>query len=1058
MLGNEDPNTLKRTRTNPLDHSGEAHPEAHGQHDLAFDNEFSRLIGAIGKEALLRMHQSKVFISGVKGIGIEIAKNLALMGVRSLTLHDPEPVGIADLSSNFFLSEADVGHPRADRVVPHLQQLHERVLLKVHSGDLSDSVLKEYQVVVITNGKSRTELLRINSFCHANGIRFIATDTLGLFGYIFTDFGSEWAILDPTGEEPKSCFAESITQDQIGLVTVAHGERHDFEDGDVVRVSEVKGMTELNDKVFSVTVKSPFSFSIGDTSGFSSYISGGSFEQVKAPKTISHQPLSFFYEEGNFPFDKAVLMDYSKFDRVPQYNLFLQAVLQFREENGGKLPAPRNQADAEKVLSFAKAINDKRTNDKVDEVNDKLIIQLAQTARGDLSPMATIFGGVVAQEVIKGTAAKYTPIDQWFLYESLECLAADDQQPSEADCAPKGSRYDGQIAVFGSTYQEKLQNLKYFLVGAGAIGCEVLKCWAMMGVSAGPEGSIQVTDMDQIEISNLNRQFLYRPWDVSKFKSEVAANAAKKMNSDMKIHAWTNKVGPETESTFNDDFWRGLSGVCNALDNVQARLYVDSRCVFYGKSLLESGTLGTKGNTQVIVPYLTESYGSSRDPPTKETPMCTLHFFPNNIQHCLQWAREDLFEGNFSQNPELINQYIEKPNFLSTISPQQKKTTLEKMKSLLLTDKPKTFDDCISWARLEFEIHYNHKIRQLLYNFPADFVDQHGVPFWSGAKRPPTPIEFDVNNQLHLDFIVFASYLRAYTYGLIESEFKPIDLEETIEHIKKFVVTVKPPAFVPQKVKIPTQTDGSDANQTSASFPEENEDELIEQITKALPKPQDLGEWRARAVIFEKDDDKNFHIDFITAASNLRASAYLIPTADRLKSKLIAGKIVPAIVTTTAVVTGFVQLEFYKLHQSSAKPIEQYRNSFINLALPLFQQSEPIPPPKRKYVPKDKDFTLWDRIEIREGDLTLQQLLEWFQKNEGIEVDMISAGTALIYSRFTSGDRMKQRLPRSFAQLVQEISKQQLQPNQTYFPIEVAGSTTTGDDVEDMPDVFFFFK
>ena len=112
-------------------------------------------------------------------------------------------------------------------------------------------------------------------------------------------------------------------------------------------------------------------------------------------------------------------MDYSKFDRVPQYNLFLQAVLQFREENGGKLPTPRNQADAEKVLSFAKAINEKRTNDKVDEVNDKLIIQLAQTARGDLSPMATIFGGIVAQEVIKGTAAKYSPIDQWFLYESL---------------------------------------------------------------------------------------------------------------------------------------------------------------------------------------------------------------------------------------------------------------------------------------------------------------------------------------------------------------------------------------------------------------------------------------------------------------------------------------------------------------------------------------------------------------------------------------------------------------------------------------------------------------
>jgi ubiquitin-activating enzyme E1 len=100
------------------------------------------------------------------------------------------------------------------------------------------------------------------------------------------------------------------------------------------------------------------------------------------------------------------------------------------------------------------------------------------------------------------------------------------------------------------------------------------------------------------------------------------------------------KVAEDTESTFSDDFWSSLSGVCNALDNVQARLYVDRRCIFFQKSLLESGTLGTKGNVQVVVPNVTESYGSSQDPPPKETALCLLHSFPNNIQHCLQWARE----------------------------------------------------------------------------------------------------------------------------------------------------------------------------------------------------------------------------------------------------------------------------------------------------------------------------------------------------------------------------------------------------------------------------------
>jgi hypothetical protein len=65
-------------------------------------------------------------------------------------------------------------------------------------------------------------------------------------------------------------------------------------------------------------------------------------------------------------------------------------------------------------------------------------------------------------------------------------------------------------------------------------------------------------------------------------------------------------------------------------------LYMDQRCVFYNKPLLESGTLGTKGNTQVIIPHLTESYASSQDPPEKQTPSCTLKSFPNAIQHTIE--------------------------------------------------------------------------------------------------------------------------------------------------------------------------------------------------------------------------------------------------------------------------------------------------------------------------------------------------------------------------------------------------------------------------------------
>jgi ubiquitin-activating enzyme E1 len=84
---------------------------------------------------------------------------------------------------------------------------------------------------------------------------------------------------------------------------------------------------------------------------------------------------------------------------------------------------------------------------------------------------------------------------------------------------------------------------------------------------------------------------------------------------------------------------------------------MDRLCVYYRLPLLESGTLGTMGNIQVVVPFMTESYSSSQDPPERSIPICTLKNFPNAIEHTLQWAR-DMFEGVFTQNPQNALQYI----------------------------------------------------------------------------------------------------------------------------------------------------------------------------------------------------------------------------------------------------------------------------------------------------------------------------------------------------------------------------------------------------------------
>ncbi len=122
--------------------------------------------------------------------------------------------------------------------------------------------------------------------------------------------------------------------------------------------------------------------------------------------------------------------------------------------------------------------------------------------------------------------------------------------PTEGDVQPIGSRYDGQIAVFGKSFQDKIASHRQFLVGSGAIGCEMLKNWSLMGVGSGPDGIIHVTDLDTIEKSNLNRQFLFRAKDLGHFKAEVAAAAVAEMNPDLKgkILAKQEPVGPATES------------------------------------------------------------------------------------------------------------------------------------------------------------------------------------------------------------------------------------------------------------------------------------------------------------------------------------------------------------------------------------------------------------------------------------------------------------------------------------------------------------------------------
>ena len=143
---------------------------------------------------------------------------------------------------------------------------------------------------------------------------------------------------------------------------------------------------------------------------------------------------------------------------------------------------------------------------------------------------------------------KYSPLKQWLHFDIFETLPREAVVTREVS----GSRYDDQIAIYGQEVQAKLEKVNLFMVGAGALGCELIKAFALMGVGCGAGGLVSCTDNDSIEPSNLNRQFLFRNHHIGKQKSECATEVAKGMNSDFNFKAYTTKVGEETEDLFND--------------------------------------------------------------------------------------------------------------------------------------------------------------------------------------------------------------------------------------------------------------------------------------------------------------------------------------------------------------------------------------------------------------------------------------------------------------------------------------------------------------------------
>lgn len=1037
-----------------------------GNNDEAFadgggkdEERYSRQVYTLGARAHGLIRSATVYLDGPSQSGLvyECAKNLALSGVRRLVLVTNVDTETAIVEQNFYnatLDDLGQTYQRGARsevsttddaernmddkevLVQYLRRLNPNVIVTSvgrhnleHDCDETGANTTVNSVFLCVDRPYSTQVV-LNRMSRSRSWPFVAVETAGVFGRAFCDFGSSFRVYDADGETPSVTPLDRVERlgcddnDNMPLFAVhsVTGEKHDVSKGDIIEFQYRDG--KLEEKQCRVkNVESPFTFTVtfassdneySDPDAFVSIINQNAayFRRVKVTQDLKFDSIDTAIEAAKTGAAVFTPSDLEKsFDANRRSALMscFQTLSLFIERKR-RLPVAADFSIFWKLAKDAWSCSDYDGGE-----GKKHCKAFVRVCAAKFSPLQAVFGAIGAQEVLKAISGLYFPVKQFLLYDCDEILSDHAKSRTDAKLEEVEKEYLGLRHILGNAIVEKLKKKKVFVVGAGAIGCEILKNLASMGVGTEKRGKIILTDMDTIEKSNLSRQLLFRDCDIGKFKSIAAKEAITRLNPSMRVEAHSSKVGASGSTPFDAKFWsKNVDIVLNALDNVDARLHMDGQCVSHRKALVDAGTMGPKGNVQVVVPYQSESYSSSVDPPEPSIPMCTLKNFPYTISHTIQWGR-DLFDGLFERRPRQANDFLDalassSIDELATRLVQDKgeesaiEAALELSEDVIsdsmgFCDVQSVRENALMWSALLADKLFSKTPAALLIKHPLDSVDEDGEVFWSGTRRPPKVLSFvnppqdaeqsTINSNL-IEFIRNCARLRVENILGVSrnSEISSFRLEDAERACGDVIKTADDERS--------SEGMGSVVSQVLASLGELD------------PVPQ-----RFSVIDFEKDDESNGHVAFVSAASNLRAIAFGIPPVDSMETRRVAGNIVPAMITTTAFVSALSCIELIKLVQKV--DLKLHRNAFVNLALPFFAFTIPLPAEQMPGL-NGKTYTLWDQLSIKEsekaatsGGITVKSLLKKIKVKVAdepsvVNIASISVGPFLLYANFLHED------------------------------------------------------
>ena len=310
-------------------------------------------------DIMLKIKNIKVIIIGLRGLGIETSKNIILSGINEIYIFDDNICKISDLSSNFYISENDIIKKRRDNsCIEKLRDLNRETQINIFDNiEILKKNIKFFDIVVITEILPTQTIIEINDICRENKKKFIYTSSLGISGFIFNDFGEEHTTYNKKGREPYNFLIKNITKEKNAKVTIniEKESKSLYEFTDYVIFNNIKGMTQLNNiEPQKINIIDKETFSIGDTSNYDDYVSGGIVKEIFVP---FKQKFQIFKESFYNPFTedligKSINM---KKGKKELYHVCLIAIHHFLDSHG-HLPEINNKNHVIEVVKIVKLL------------------------------------------------------------------------------------------------------------------------------------------------------------------------------------------------------------------------------------------------------------------------------------------------------------------------------------------------------------------------------------------------------------------------------------------------------------------------------------------------------------------------------------------------------------------------------------------------------------------------------------------------------------------------------------------------------------------------------